>query len=559
MMMSTSCGDATVADIESAHLSRPSSEPEHLPDPPAAITASDPGPYVLLPPQPSALAHARGQACNTHEANTSTTAAAAPPPRHKPQPCPPKRTGLVLTPALTPQALASLADGCRLCIPGVSPTAMADWQRQHRHNVPHGFVYEYDALTRHFTIKSMPSAYHGHVVAFFRLSTITALFALPCFGRLLGASAQLLYARPMTLTGFGGGIDNLAHGSLKVPDFAIQALPPGVDFPAIVMECGFTQTLPSLIDAAHLFLSSTRTQTRLVILVMLEEAMSTTVVESRWPKSFVAEPVLAGLNASDKNKATEKKEVELAEWFRVNEKSTHGHSTAVRPLLGTITGTVYIYTRTNDTDIFGTLFPDYGPVPDRRFPDYGPVPDRRFPDISLIYSHTFMRDNVPAPVPDCGTDTNVLQIPLRMLYPPHIDPPKAVAASLDNLIITFSWAELANMVCDAKKGMIRFRAVQRAALVMHTWLEQSMLSENKENKENGRKRRRVVAGAHAGEEETDGQLNWTAHTKHHVNATAAVEVQEDMEREATAETTCDSDTNGDDETYCDIDSNRTTR
>ena len=186
---------------------------------------------------------------------------------------------LELTDALMPIVLERLAvagddtDGGHFYIHGVMCETFSAWKQWFHQQLADGSLpCNYNAIIRDFAVRCMPSPYHAQVEDFFTLSTIATLAALLRGKELQNASA-LRCGACVSLDGFSGGNGNLAYGSQKIPDFSIQAMLDGVDYLTLVVECRFTQKLPSLADAANLQLTGTETQTQLVILVELQETL----------------------------------------------------------------------------------------------------------------------------------------------------------------------------------------------------------------------------------------------------------------------------------------------
>ncbi|KAI5788015.1 hypothetical protein DFH27DRAFT_218541 [Peziza echinospora] len=524
------CSETAVAGIEAewSVFATINQTRSHMQPPPMPASPVSDQTHVLSPLQPNALGCARRQAARISSTSTQ--------PR-----------GLELTDALTPTALERLAaaandtDGGHFVIHGVSREAVSAWRRRFSKELGEDGrrAYEYNAITRDFAVKCMPSPYHGQVESFFTLSTAAALAALPR-GKGLQSVSALRCGGCVTLQGFGGGDDGPAHGSQKIPDFSIQAMLDGVDFPAVAVECGFTQTLRSLIDAANLHLTGTDAQTRLVILVDLQETLAKKKVTYPWPKGHVAEPVLAGLDETQQTDEVRKKEVELTKLYKLHELKRNGTTSNDKitqrtfpPLLGTVTGTAHIYMRTDDTKLLEHLFLDSRPTP---------APDPRYPKIALIDTHTFMRGDVPVPEGDDGKGFRGLRFPLRILYPPNIHPPEAVAGYLDELLIQFSWHELAEMVLVAKRGMIHSRAVTRADAVMNKWLEGKKkntgnLQMQVENDAGGtsRPKRKRQTRAEKTQEILVRKVYWTQYAKQKASEGASEELSNDENEELLAE------------------------
>ena len=176
------------------------------------------------------------------------------------------------------------------------------------------------------------------------------------------------------------------------------------------------------------------------------------------------------MNQDDEIRRKEAEITKLYKLYELNRNTgSNGNSISNGPamiafslLLGTVTGTTYVYMRKNDIALLDNLVLESRPTLES---------DSTYRDIAMSYPHTFMRNNVPVPDRDDGKGFRVLQFPLCRLYPPKFHPPEAIAGYLDELLIQFSWQELAEMVLITKREMVHSRAVKRADKVINKWLE----------------------------------------------------------------------------------------
>lgn len=321
------------------------------------------------------------------------------------------------------------------------------------------------------------------------------------------------------ITGFKG-VEGLGLGGTKIPDFAIKAR--GTKFPAVAMECGFSEDWADLLSDAELLLTGTNGQTKLVILVKLKERFPVAGDASDenednenednddednddedndnegdsnaprprapgkhdWPTGFDAPGLIRGpgQDARTHQRLLVQKSNELAKWLL----DAHCHQRLGRyPLIGKITAMAHVYCRTEDAaDLTTTLGISPTGTKGEDIGEEDTMSDGR-PQITSIYRYTFMTDDHPTSTPDptttatttIGTGTarppspSTLQIPLHLLFYAS-RPPAALGPHHLALPITFDFAELADEVLATAEEMLDYRADHRAAVMVRKWKKQ---------------------------------------------------------------------------------------
>lgn len=439
-------------------------------------------------------------------------------------------------------------------IPNVSPDDLDAWESQHgftRGQIPeprtadprhHGFTYSYDSTTKSFIVRCMPSPYHAGVQRFFGIATETSL--QDTLGRALyyaTDTAGLLIGGSEDVKGFTG-IDGLAPTSHKIPDFAIKAR--GTEFPAVAVECGFSEDLVYLLCDAELLLTGTGAgetggQTKLVVLVELRETFrlagdnsspiddsSTTASDDEdndedenpprrrragkhdWPIGVDLPMLLPGQDKHT-SQQLQLKSRELAAWLHV---ADHDHRLGRYPLIGKVTAVAYVYCRTEEAAYLRSELGISAKEDEEEDDDdeeageahkTGEDMAKSWPKITRIYRYTCMTEDQPTPVPTTSTrPPSSLHIPLHLLYPPgasHL--PASINPQHLASPVIFDFANLATEVLKRRASMLQYRALDRAGLMLRKWQEQ--WAANEKNKPELSVRGTKRAGADGQEEEEE--------------------------------------------------------
>lgn len=406
-------------------------------------------------------------------------------------------------------------------IPNVSPDDLTTWEsrqgftrddeipeRRFADPRSHGFTYTYNSITKSCIVRCMPTPYHTSVQRFFGSSAQNSLIStlgMDMFRTSRGGG--LLIGISSDITGFKG-VEGLGLGGTKIPDFAIKAR--GTKFPAVAMECGFSEDWADLLSDAELLLTGTNGQTKLVILVKLKERFPVAGDASDenedndeeendderdsnaprprapgkhdWPTGFDPPGLIRGpgQDAREHQRLLVQKSNELAKWLL----DAHHHQRLGRyPLIGKITAMAHVYCCTEEAaDLTSKL--GISQATGEEDNEEEDAMSEAVPQITLIYRYTFMTDDHPTATPDptataptsiatgTGPDSpSTLQIPLHLLFPTS-RPPASLGPHHLASPITFDFAELADEVLATAEEMLDYRADHRAAVMVRKWKKQ---------------------------------------------------------------------------------------
>ncbi|KAI5792988.1 hypothetical protein DFH27DRAFT_567932 [Peziza echinospora] len=340
-----------------------------------------------------------------------------------------------------------------LRIRNVSPDTFAAWERQHSLTgrtrcLTATLPYEYNAHTRDFAVKCMPSAYHDAVSCYILLTADRELrHLLPAQHDYAALGITLRSATDLT----GFRLPGLAPTSRKIPDFALR-LAPGELFPALVAEVAFTETWADLVQDAALHLLATSGVTRVVLAVKLWE--DTCASSRAWPASVP----LPAVGAAEEELHDTVMDVQAA-------LLEDPGAAAAKPLVGALTAVVAVFVRTEDAALVDSM-------PASSI-------DTHCEGITCIYHHTFIEHDEPCDdggeedADGDGSTPRTLTIPLHLLYPP----PSArhqPNETLRNYIpasagITFDLRALTANILRAKPEMEAQRAVDAAMAIVDAW------------------------------------------------------------------------------------------
>ncbi|KAG0127483.1 hypothetical protein HOY82DRAFT_593297 [Tuber indicum] len=332
-----------------------------------------------------------------------------------------------------------------LCCQNVSEQELDDWKLENPDLLEAKDIrFEYNFLTKHFIIKCMPTSTHNSFQRFFVRNISRALDAK------IGASQADHLLEIDSGTTFGGFKGDWTGSSEKVPDAYVK--PSGSEFPSVVCEAGWSETLEDLIADARLWLLYTGGLTKIVIILSIIEKDTRNTQATDLPEKILGDASKMGDARTEEQALIQA----IAAGIDLNDLAArlidlNTRTKLTRPLVGNLEVTIHVYQACDDqADIKETFSATVIPSP--------PTISKEPTEFKIAFMDIF-GGNTPAGVPVDPTDD-----------------------------ITFSLADLRRFVTSSLGDTERLRATRRAKKLLKEageWEEADTFTQHKRRRQSG--------------------------------------------------------------------------